>query len=107
MAYDTPEDTLRTTPALHKCVTKETTICSSFCVCVFHYRDRAATARRALAQKGTKPTSAYRGVTHHVRTGRWEAHIWLDGKQVGCVLLLLLLLLLVHCQHARVVHNCL
>jgi hypothetical protein len=47
-----------------------------------HCRDRAATARRALAQKGTKPTSAFRGVTHHVRTGRWEAHIWLDGKQV-------------------------
>eukprot|EP00879_Flechtneria_rotunda_P006973 GHRR01007320.1.p1 GENE.GHRR01007320.1~~GHRR01007320.1.p1 ORF type:complete len:791 (+),score=325.18 GHRR01007320.1:311-2683(+) len=45
-------------------------------------RDRAATARRALAQKGGKPTSSYRGVTHHVRTGRWEAHIWLDGKQV-------------------------
>lgn len=22
------------------------------------------------------------GVTHHVRTGRWEAHLWEDGKQV-------------------------
>ncbi|KAK3266739.1 hypothetical protein CYMTET_24661, partial [Cymbomonas tetramitiformis] len=24
----------------------------------------------------------FRGVTHHCRTGRWEAHIWEEGKQV-------------------------
>ena len=47
-------------------------------------RDRAATARKALTQKGGRPTSTYRGVTHHVRTGRWEAHVWLEGKQVSC-----------------------
>ncbi|KAL0023708.1 hypothetical protein WJX79_005686 [Trebouxia sp. C0005] len=27
-------------------------------------------------------SSRFRGVTHHCRTGRWEAHIWEDGKQV-------------------------
>jgi len=31
---------------------------------------------------GTRSTSKFRGVTHHCRTGRWEAHIWEDGKQV-------------------------
>lgn len=46
-------------------------------------RDRAATARKALSQKGGRPTSTYRGVTHHIRTGRWEAHVWLDGKQAS------------------------
>lgn len=56
-------------------------VLDTFAFCPF--RDRAATARRALAQKGGKPTSSYRGVTHHVRTGRWEAHIWLGGKQVS------------------------
>lgn len=45
-------------------------------------RDRAATARKALSQRGSKPTSAFRGVTHHLRTGRWEAHIWMQGKQM-------------------------
>jgi len=33
-------------------------------------------------KRGTRTTSKYRGVTHHCRTGRWEAHIWEDGKQV-------------------------
>lgn len=51
-------------------------------LCLISCRDRAATARKALTQKGGRPTSTYRGVTHHVRTGRWEAHIWLEGKQV-------------------------
>lgn len=55
---------------------------SFFCQTQHANRDRAATARKALASKGGKPTSTYRGVTHHVRTGRWEAHIWLEGKQV-------------------------
>lgn len=32
--------------------------------------------------KQVKSTSRYRGVTHHCRTGRWEAHIWESGKQV-------------------------
>ena len=27
-------------------------------------------------------TSPYRGVTMYKRTGRWEAHIWADGKQI-------------------------
>ena len=27
-------------------------------------------------------TSRFRGVTHHCRTGRWEAHIWEQGRQV-------------------------
>ena len=33
---------------------------------------------------GIRSTSSYRGVTHHCRTGRFEAHIWDSGKQVGC-----------------------
>ena len=27
-------------------------------------------------------SSSYRGVTQHRRTGRWEAHVWDQGKQV-------------------------
>jgi hypothetical protein len=46
-------------------------------------RDRAATARKALESRGVRSTSKYRGVTHHCRTGRWEAHIWETGKQVS------------------------
>lgn len=46
-------------------------------------RDRAATARKSLKSRGVRSTSKYRGVTHHCRTGRWEAHIWENGKQVG------------------------
>lgn len=46
-------------------------------------RDRTAAARKALERKGARNTSDFRGVTHHLRTGRWEAHIWQDGKQVG------------------------
>ena len=53
-----------------------------FCAPSLPLRDRAATARKALASKGGRSTSTFRGVTHHVRTGRWEAHIWMDGKQV-------------------------
>lgn len=35
------------------------------------------------SKKGTlRTTSKYRGVTHHVRTGRFEAHLWLQGKQL-------------------------
>lgn len=48
-------------------------------------RDRAQSARMGLAIKGGRSTSTYRGVTHHIRTGRWEAHIWECGKQVGAV----------------------
>ena len=40
---------------------------------------RGASAARV---GGTRSTSKFRGVTHHCRTGRWEAHIWEDGKQV-------------------------
>lgn len=38
--------------------------------------------RRGLAQKGSKPSSPFRGVTQHRRSRRWEAHIWMGGKQV-------------------------
>eukprot|EP01026_Neomeris_dumetosa_P076706 TRINITY_DN8254_c0_g1_i3.p2 TRINITY_DN8254_c0_g1~~TRINITY_DN8254_c0_g1_i3.p2 ORF type:complete len:254 (-),score=33.58 TRINITY_DN8254_c0_g1_i3:4-765(-) len=31
---------------------------------------------------GQRSTSRFRGVTHHCRTGRWEAHIWEEGKQI-------------------------
>lgn len=44
--------------------------------------DKAASARRGLERRGSRSTSTFRGVTHHCRTGRWEAHIWEDGKQV-------------------------
>ena len=33
-------------------------------------------------RRGARSTSKYRGVTHHCRTGRWEAHLWKNGKQV-------------------------
>lgn len=33
-------------------------------------------------KRGVRSTSKFRGVTHHCRTGRWEAHIWENGKQV-------------------------
>ncbi|DBA95939.1 hypothetical protein WJX77_004025 [Trebouxia sp. C0004] len=39
-------------------------------------RRKQAVARRPGS------SSRFRGVTHHCRTGRWEAHIWEDGKQV-------------------------
>ena len=44
--------------------------------------DKAVSARRGLERRGSRSTSTFRGVTHHCRTGRWEAHIWEDGKQV-------------------------
>ena len=34
------------------------------------------------SKKSARSTSKFRGVTHHCRTGRWEAHIWQDGKQI-------------------------
>lgn len=49
------------------------------CVCC---RDRAQAARKALEKKGSRNTSKFRGVTHHIRTGRWESHIWQGGKQI-------------------------
>nr|USN25379.1 apetala 2 [Dunaliella parva] len=33
-------------------------------------------------KRGKSSTSDFRGVTHHVRTNRWESHIWEDGKQL-------------------------
>jgi AP2 domain len=36
----------------------------------------------APGKAGIRSTSSYRGVTHHCRTGRFEAHIWDSGKQV-------------------------
>jgi len=44
-----------------------------------------STAGPKVAQaekKSIRSTSEYRGVTHHCRTGRYEAHIWESGKQV-------------------------
>ena len=43
---------------------------------------KAKASPRGEKRKAVKSTSKYRGVTHHCRTGRWEAHIWEDGKQV-------------------------
>ncbi|KAK9810015.1 hypothetical protein WJX72_003347 [[Myrmecia] bisecta] len=46
---------------------------------------QAATGPRKAAHKigaGMRRTSRFRGVTHHCRTGRWEAHIWEEGKQI-------------------------
>jgi hypothetical protein len=46
---------------------------------------RCARARQALRRTGGNVTSTFLGVTHHRRTGRYEAHIWVRGKQVcGC-----------------------
>ncbi|CAI5472586.1 unnamed protein product [Closterium sp. Yama58-4] len=40
-------------------------------------------ARRVVQRKRpASSTSKFRGVTHHCRTGRWEAHIWEEGRQV-------------------------
>ncbi|GMH37567.1 hypothetical protein BSKO_05440 [Bryopsis sp. KO-2023] len=44
--------------------------------------DKASSARKGLERRGARSTSRFRGVTHHCRTGRWEAHIWEEGKQV-------------------------
>lgn len=45
-------------------------------------RRRAGANGAGGEKRGVRSTSAYRGVTHHCRTGRWEAHIWEDGRQV-------------------------
>lgn len=37
---------------------------------------------KAEKRKAVRSTSKFRGVTHHCRTGRWEAHIWEEGKQL-------------------------
>jgi hypothetical protein len=39
-----------------------------------------AAAGKGEKRKAVRSTSRYRGVTHHCRTGRWEAHIWEDGE---------------------------
>lgn len=38
--------------------------------------------RRNVERRVARSTSRFRGVTHHCRTGRWEAHLWKNGKQV-------------------------
>ncbi|KAL3140248.1 hypothetical protein ABBQ38_004520 [Trebouxia sp. C0009 RCD-2024] len=44
-------------------------------------RNGVAKRKQAVCRRpGT--SSRFRGVTHHCRTGRWEAHIWEEGKQV-------------------------
>ena len=37
--------------------------------------------RRQIILDGDQPFS-YRGVTHHIRTNRYEAHLWENGKQM-------------------------
>jgi AP2 domain len=48
--------------------------------------DAAPLALRRLGPNAAKPSmrsaSAYRGVTLHCRTGRFEVHIWDGGKQI-------------------------
>lgn len=36
----------------------------------------------ATAQKESVPGAPARGVTHHIRTQRYEAHLWENGKQI-------------------------
>lgn len=47
---------------------------------------RKNTTKKTNGKQGSKSllrqTSRFRGVTHHCRTGRYEAHIWEGGKQV-------------------------
>jgi len=49
-------------------------------------KNRSVKKGKSTPPKKGKPalrqTSRYRGVTHHCRTGRYEAHIWEGGKQV-------------------------
>jgi hypothetical protein len=54
------------------------------CACVYRRVSAAALGIRKLtsSKSGIRSTSSYRGVTHHCRTGRYEAHIWDSGKQV-------------------------
>ena len=44
--------------------------------------DNAKSQKTRETKKPVRATSKYCGVTHHCRTGRWEAHIWEDGKQM-------------------------
>jgi hypothetical protein len=43
-------------------------------------RDADGAPRRRAASN--RVGSRYRGVTHHARTNRYEAHLWDDGKQL-------------------------
>ncbi|CAK0755336.1 hypothetical protein CVIRNUC_002367 [Coccomyxa viridis] len=43
---------------------------------------KAKRPRKAGDKKVARSTSRFRGVTHHCRTGRFEAHIWQEGKQI-------------------------
>ena len=47
-------------------------------------RRGSGAGRKGHTKNGIRSTSSYRGVTHHCRTGRYEAHIWDSGKQVRC-----------------------
>eukprot|EP00850_Spirogloea_muscicola_P004046 SM000017S02786 [mRNA] locus=s17:248927:251825:+ [translate_table: standard] len=46
--------------------------------------DRPRLARRRVSERKrpANSTSCFRGVTHHCRTGRWESHIWENGRQL-------------------------
>lgn len=47
------------------------------------HRQAPAAEADAGARTNSKPNSSkYRGVTKHVRTGRWEAHIWCLNRQL-------------------------
>ena len=47
-------------------------------------RGSPSTAKVPAAKnaKAKSTSSRFRGVTQHRRTGRWEAHVWVEGKQV-------------------------
>ncbi len=44
--------------------------------------DFKASIAIATAQKESVPGAPARGVTHHIRTQRYEAHLWENGKQI-------------------------
>ena len=45
-------------------------------------KGKPAAKGKAPVGQPKKQSSKHRGVTKHRRTGRWEAHVWADGKQV-------------------------
>jgi hypothetical protein len=59
---------------------------SAFERAIARHRSKGAATTKAPASGSrktqVKSTSRFRGVTHHCRTGRFEAHIWEGGKQV-------------------------
>ncbi len=50
-------------------------LCSVLSLSCVLRSDRTKSARQALEARGQRTTSKLRGVTHHLRTSRWEAHV--------------------------------